>query len=158
MRMGTDSRCLKSGKTHAELFAGDVQRMVRFVTEVDPTVEVLMWADAINPYQNAFMHPSNPTGPAIDRLPRQVILMPWFYGNYEKLLMANSVEFLCQKGFRVIGGASRHDWNPGHWAEVAWRYRSQERGVIGLLLTPWENPDADFVNFAGHAWRHDKPE
>ena len=84
MRMSTDSRCLASGKTNAELFAWDVQRMVQFVTAADPNVEVLMWADAINPYRNAFRHTSNPTGPAINLLPRQVILMPWFYGNFEK--------------------------------------------------------------------------
>ena len=154
MRMSADSRCLESGKTNAELFAWDVQRMVRFATSVDPSVEVLMWADAVNPYRNAFRHTNNPTGPAIDLLPRQVILMPWFYGNFEKLTMANSVEFFHRHGFRTIGGASRHVINPRHWAEVAWRFRGQEQGMQGLLLTPWENPKGDFSLFASYAWTH----
>ena len=154
MRMSTDSRCLTSGKTNAELFAWDVQRMVQFATAVDPTVEVLMWADAVNPYRNAFSHTTNPTGPAIDLLPHRVILMPWFYGNFERLTMANSVEFFHRHGFRTIGGASRHVINPRHWADVAWQYRGQELGVQGLLLTPWENPEGDFSLFASHAWTH----
>ena len=154
MRMSTDSRCLTSGKTNAELFAWDVQRMVQFATVVDPTVEVLMWADAVNPYRNAFSHTSNPTGPAIDLLPHRVILMPWFYGNFERLTMANSVEFLHRHGFRTIGGASRHVLNPVHWADVGWKFRGQERGMQGLLLTPWENPSGDFSLFASHAWTH----
>ena len=156
MRMSTDSRCLGSGKTNAELFAWDVQRMVQFITAADPTVEVLMWADAVNPYRNAFSHTNNPTGPAIDLLPRQVILMPWFYGNFERLTMANSVEFLHRHGFRTIGGASRHVLNPVHWADVGWKFRGQERGMQGLLLTPWENPSGDFSLFASHAWTHIK--
>ena len=156
MRMSTDSRCLTSGKTNAELFAWDVQRMVQFATVVDPTVEVLMWADAVNPYRNAFSHTSNPTGPAIDLLPHRVILMPWFYGNFERLTMANSVEFLHRHGFRTIGGASRHVLNPVHWADVGWKFRGQERGMQGLLLTPWENPSGDFSLFASHAWTHIK--
>ena len=156
MRMSTDSRCLTSGKTNAELFAWDVQRMVQFVTAADPTVEVLMWADAVNPYRNAYSHTSNPTGPAIDLLPRQVILMPWFYGNFERLTMANSVEFFYRHGFRTIGGASRHALNPAHWADVAWQFRGQEQGMQGLLLTPWENPSGDFSLFASHAWTHIK--
>ena len=154
MRMNTDSRCLTSGKTNAELFAWDVQRMVQFATAVDPTVEVLMWADAVNPYRNAFSHTTNPTGPAIDLLPHRVILMPWFYGNFERLTMANSVEFFHRHGFRTIGGASRHVINPAHWAEVAWEFRGQEQGMQGLLLTPWENPEGDFSLFASHAWTH----
>ncbi len=154
MRMSTDSRCLASGKTYAELFAWDVQRMVQFAMAVDPTVEVLMWADAVNPYRNAFSHTNNPTGPAIDLLPRQVILMPWFYGNFERLTMANSVEFFHRHGFRTIGGASRHVINPRHWAEVAWEYRGQELGMQGLLLTPWENPQGDYSLFANYAWTH----
>ena len=156
MRMSTDSRCLTSGKTNAELFAWDVQRMVQFATVVDPTVEVLMWADAVNPYRNAFSHTNNPTGPAIDLLPRQVILMPWFYGNFERLTMANSIEFFHRYGFRTIGGASRHVLNPVHWADVGWKFRGQERGMQGLLLTPWENPSGDFSLFASHAWTHIK--
>ena len=156
MRMSTDSRCLTSGKTNAELFAWDVQRMVQFATAVDPTVEVLMWADAVNPYRNAFSHTNNPTGPAIDLLPRQVIVMPWFYGNFERHTMANSVEFFHRHGFRTIGGASRHVINPAHWADVAWQFRGQERGMQGLLLTPWENPEGDFSLFASHAWTHIK--
>ena len=154
MRMSTDSRCLGSGKTNAELFAWDVQRMVQFVTAADPTVEVLMWADAVNPYRNAFRLTSNPTGPAIDVLPRQVILMPWFYGNFERLTMANSVEFFHRHGFRTIGGASRHVVNPAHWADVAWQFRGDERGMQGLLLTPWENPKGDFSPFASQVWTH----
>jgi hypothetical protein len=156
MRMSTDSRCLGSGKTNAELFAWDVQRMVQFITAADPTVEVLMWADAVNPYRNAFSHTNNPTGPAIDLLPRQVILMPWFYGNFERLTMANSIEFFHRYGFRTIGGASRHVLNPVHWADVGWKFRGQERGMQGLLLTPWENPSGDFSLFASHAWTHIK--
>ena len=156
MRMSTDSRCLASGKTYAELFAWDVQRMVQFAMAVDPTVEVLMWADAVNPYRNAFSHTNNPTGPAIDLLPRQVILMPWFYGNFERLTMANSIEFFHRYGFRTIGGASRHVLNPVHWADVGWKFRGQERGMQGLLLTPWENPSGDFSLFASHAWTHIK--
>lgn len=156
MRMSTDSRCLTSGKTNAELFAWDVQRMVQFATAVDPSVEVLMWADAVNPYRNAYRLTTNPTGPAIDLLPRQVILMPWFYGNFERLTMANSVEFFHRHGFRTIGGASRHIINPIHWADVAWQFRGQEQGMQGLLLTPWENPEGDFSLFASHAWTHTK--
>ena len=156
MRMSTDSRCLTSGKTNAELFAWDVQRMVQFATAVDPTVEVLMWADAVNPYRNAYRLTTNPTGPAIDLLPRQVILMPWFYGNFERLTMANSVEFFHRHGFRTIGGASRHVINPIHWADVAWQFRGQEQGMQGLLLTPWENPKGDFSLFASHVWTHIK--
>ena len=156
MRMSTDSRCLGSGKTNAELFAWDVQRMVQFITSADPSVEVLMWADAVNPYRNAFSHTSNPTGPAIDLLPRQLILMPWFYGNFERLTMANSIEFFHRHGFRTIGGASRQVLNPVHWADVAWQFRGKERGMQGLLLTPWENPSGDVSPFASHAWTHIK--
>jgi hypothetical protein len=158
MRMSTDSRCIKSGRNNAELFAEDVRKSAGVIWSVDPEIKILMWADALLPHQNALMFAGNPILPAVEMIPKNIVLVPWFY--YDEAPFARySLEYLMDKGFRIIAGASRVIGNATWWSSLAWSYKVGGSGseVIGLVATPWEGRQNTFDEFARYSWTHNKP-
>ncbi len=154
VQMSTDSRCLRSGKTNAELFASDIRRTVASIWSYDPKVKVMMWADALTPSRGGLEITKNPTYPAVDLIPKGVILLPWYY-DFERTFARNDIDYLTRKGFRIIGGCSRKSGNPKWWADLA--YQSKEKGTLGLICTPWVGRKNTYWEFAEYAWTHSKP-
>lgn len=96
--------------------------------------EVMMWADMLFslPEQN-FVHGLR-TGMwrAIDRLPRDIIMLDWVYSPVQAY---GGTEYLREQGFRVMG-ATWH--NPRAIAEFS-RYAAQT-GLYGMCQTLWAGP------------------
>ncbi|MCX6226414.1 MAG: hypothetical protein NTV01_16975 [Bacteroidia bacterium] len=60
--VNSDSRCKKRNLKEHELLAYQVNRMRDIIKKYDPAVEMIMWADCINPFQNAGLKLLEDTG------------------------------------------------------------------------------------------------
>ena len=127
------SRC--RGKNPARLFARAVNDYHRFLVE-KKGLTMLMWGDRLLDAKemkySEWEASANGTAPAIDMIPRDIIICDWHYGKQEEYL---SVPYFQEKGFRV--------W-PSSWKEkdaslallTYSREHSTER-MIGHLCTTW---------------------
>jgi len=115
-----------------ELFADHILGLHEHLTKQHQ--EVMMWADMLlyKPEHN-FIHGLR-TGMwrAIDRLPRDIIMIDW---EYSPVKAYGGTEYLRDNGFRVMG-ATWH--NPRAIAEFS-RYAAQT-GLYGMCQTLWAGP------------------
>jgi len=99
-------RC--GGKDPAELFAGAVNAAYGHLVR-DKGVEMFMWADRLidggTCLYGEWEASMNGTWPAVDKIPRDIILCDWHYERaYEKMRETGfpSVPVFLDKGFRVL--------------------------------------------------------
>jgi hypothetical protein len=130
------SRC--KGKDPAELFAKAVNDLHRHIVG-ERKVGMLMWADRLlDDVKLGFDYgeweaSQNGTGPAIDRIPKDVILCDWHYETRKNGYP--SLAYLQEKGFRVIPSTW---WNKD--AALAMLREARAGGtdrMIGHLCTTW---------------------
>jgi len=133
-------RC--KGKNPAELFAKAVNDYHQHLVK-EKKLTMLMWGDrlldaAVMKY-GKWEASENGTAPAIDLIPKDIIVCDWHYGLREEY---PSVPYFQQKGFRVL---------PSSWkdakAAVALRdcgERHASEKMLGHLCTTWIN-GADFA-------------
>lgn len=121
-----------AGADGGELFADHILGLHAHLAKQN--LEVMMWADMLlyRPEQN-FIHGLR-TGMwrAIDRLPRDIIMIDWVYNPVQAY---GGSEYLREKGFRVMG-ATWHD--PRAIARFS-RYAAQV-GLYGMCQTLWAGP------------------
>jgi|GEM_PF-1526836 len=123
-------RC--KGADGGELFADHILGLHEHL--IGQGQEVMMWADMLfyKPEQN-FVHGLRAgMWRAIDRLPRDIIMIDW---EYSPVKSYGGTEYLRDKGFRVMG-ATWHD--PRAIAEFS-RYAAQT-GLYGMCQTLWAGP------------------
>jgi hypothetical protein len=133
-------RC--KGKNPAELFAKAVNDYHQHLVK-EKKLTMLMWgdrlldADVMN--YGEWEASKNGTAPAIDLIPKDIVICDWHYGLRESY---PSLPFFHQKGFRVL---------PSSWkdakAAVALRQDAERHGgekMLGHLCTTWVN-GADFA-------------
>ncbi|MHB0938867.1 MAG: family 20 glycosylhydrolase [Armatimonadota bacterium] len=96
--------------------------------------EVMMWPDMLlyRPEHNTVNGLRTGMWRAIDRLPRDIIMIDWVYSPVQAY---GGTEYLREKGFRVMG-ATWHD--PRAIAEFS-RYAAQ-MGLYGMCQTLWAGP------------------
>ena len=98
-RMGTDIRSRSKRAGNNELFIESVRTMAGLIAEVSPRTGVIMWADAINPVQDAEDHGF--TGVA-ESLPEDVALMLRFSDPTARLV-DESVQWIRTTGHAWFG-------------------------------------------------------
>ena len=172
MQMGTDSRCRKSGRTNAENFAVEVWRLYRMVKAEDPSIRLMMWDDAINPYSHGFLansvRPHNvdttfrnsrqliedPTAPAADLLPRDIVQCVWFYGRGDPPTAGfRSLEFFGRKGYTTTGSPYANRICARRWSVACKRARDAGLPCLGVLCTAWRGAYHSLEESANTAWR-----
>lgn len=124
-----------NGETHAEVFAKAVNDLHGYVVG-KRGLTMLMWGDRLIdlaefPY-NRYEASDNGTAPAIDLIPRDIILCDWHYSLRKDYA---SVQYFQQKGFRV--------W-PSSWKSSAATLALMDAAkteatdrMIGHLCTTW---------------------
>lgn len=129
-------RC--AGENPAELFAKAVNDLHKHVVD-KKGLTMLMWGDRLldmpTMNYNMFESSKNGTAPAVDLVPKDIIICDWHYGTRPDY---PSIPFFQQKGFRVWPSS----WNRADAALALLRYsRKMNTGnVIGHLCTSWCSP------------------
>lgn len=153
-----DQRCADRGMSNTELFVDDIKRTREFALEADPELRLMIWDDAINPYQNG---PSLDTSDAAKGLPRDIIVNVWWYDNDQwEDQMDRSTDYFLDLGFEVTGSPWFRVPNAFHWAEL-FNARRDNPSALGVIYTSWEdlpNPWAALEFTAEHLWSFNKPE
>ena len=124
------------GKDPAELFAQAVNDLHRHLVG-EQGVEMLMWSDRLLNADatgyGTWEAAGNGTDPAIDLIPRDIIMCDW---HYEVLDRYPSVAFLQEKGFRVWPCPWRNPEAAGRLIEAS-KDGATER-MLGMLCTGWD--------------------
>jgi hypothetical protein len=133
--IGSDQCPRCRGKNPAELFAKAVNDIHKHLVE-DRGVEMLMWGDRLLDGQQTgygeWEASTNGTAPAVDMIPKDIILCDW---HYTKRAEYPSIPYFEQKGFRVLAAP----WNNPSAAEAFIRYSmgTATDKFLGVLFTGW---------------------
>lgn len=134
--VNSDSRCRHRGLADHELIAEQINRMRNIIKSVDRRVDMIMWADELNPYHNAGKKYLEKT---CDHLPRDIIMAHWYYDaeNYEQVdLLRLGTKFFLDRGFRVYGCPWDNLANHRAWESILEQYH-HEPNMLGLMSTHW---------------------
>ena len=157
--MQRDKRCTDRGLTNAEIFVDDIKKMREYAREIDPNVRIMMWDDAVNPYQNG---PTLGMISAAKLIPKDVVICIWWYDerNWENQI-EKSTQFFLKLGFDITGSPWFNPKNAYRWAETLYRHGKDNPKVLGSLYTSWGHPVEDpwgaLPVTAEYAWTIDAP-
>lgn len=150
-QMGTDSRCRKTGKSNARLFADDIRQLRTWARQWDPQVQLMMWADGLNPYHNAAV---NDTAATAELIPKDVIQCVWFYGAGEPLTLGRlSLAHFARLGLPTTGSPWYDPACAEQWSRVCYEARQQGWNCLGTIYTSWDNRWEALETAANTAWR-----
>lgn len=128
-------------KDPAEVFAKVVNDMHDFLV-TEKGVEMLMWgdrfidADVIN--YGEWEASKNGTAPAIDLVPKDIIICDW---HYELRETYESVPMFLEKGFRVLPSSWRNV--EASQAFITYSLQQNNDNILGHLFTTWRRMPAD---------------
>lgn len=131
-------RC--KGKDPAEVFAKAVNDYHDYLVK-ERGLEMLMWGDRLLDAEEMgytkWEASANGTAPAIDMIPRDIIICDWHYDLQDAY---PSIPYLQEKGFRVWPSP----WKDKQAALALMDYMEEhDRGLIlGTLFTTWTSADA----------------
>jgi hypothetical protein len=154
--LNSDSRCLQRSKKDYELVAEQINRMREIIKKYDPNVEMIMWADAVNPYHNAG---KKNLEKVCDLLEKDIIMAHWYYTaeNFEQVdLVELGSKFFLEKGFRMYGSPWDHMVNHQVWEEVS-KVNCDDSNFLGLMHTQWGGRNNGLsqtaaINWSGKTW------
>lgn len=94
-------------------------------------LEMLMWPDMLlwEPRQNQINGLRSGTWTAIDRLPRDIIMVDWVYGAVQEYV---GTQYFLDQGFRVMGAT----WNTRQAVAEFARFAADHR-MYGMCATTW---------------------
>ncbi len=156
--VNSDSRCKKRNLKEHELVAYQINRMRDIIKNHDPDVDMIMWADCVNPYHNAGLKLLEKTG---ELLYKDIIMAHWFYTaeNYQQLdLLEMGTSYLLNKGFRTYGCPWDHLVNHQAWERILLQ-NAGNPNFMGLMHTEWYSDDRSYglsqtgeINWTGRTW------
>jgi hypothetical protein len=123
------------GKDPARLFARAVSDLHRHLVK-GRKVEMLMWGDRLFDARkygwDEWEAAKNGTAPAVDLIPRDIIVCPW---HYTRKKAYPSIPMFVEKGFRVLPAG----WRDREASKALIRYSLGVKSpqVLGHLFTTW---------------------
>jgi hypothetical protein len=133
--LGSEQSPSTKGKDPAKLFAQAVNDLHRHLVE-ERKVEMLMWGDRLFDAKKynwgKWEAAENGTAPAVDMIPKDIIICPWHYELKEKY---PSIPIFVEKGFRVLP-ASWHKLDASK-ALIEQSQKVQSPKMLGHLFTTW---------------------
>lgn len=132
-QIGSCPKC--KGKNPPQIFADDIMKYYRHLKEKG--IQTMIWGDQ-------FLNPPDFPGadgsmygtvnyPALDLLPRDIIICDWHYGVKETY---PTTKFFIEKGFKVICATGVYYFeNIEHFSEYAGGLVG--KGVVGMMNTFW---------------------
>lgn len=150
-------RCRDRNMANEDLFVYAIKRLHRYAREANPDIRIMLWDDAINPYQNARYLGAET---AAEKLPRDLIVCVWWYDNNQwEEQIDKSVEFFMNLGFEVTGVPWFRKPNAYRWAEVLEELKDDPK-ALGIIYTSWggvSQPWGALELTAEHSWSFGKP-
>ena len=156
--VNSDSRCIKRHLKEYELVAYQINRMRDIIKKHDPKVDMIMWADCVNPYHNAGLKLLEKTG---ELLKKDIIMAHWYYTaeNYQqKDLLEMGANYLLNRGFRTYGSPWDHLVNHQAWERILLK-NAENPDFMGLMHTEWYSDDRSYglsetgeINWTGRTW------
>lgn len=138
--LGECPRC--KGQDHDKLFAKAVADLHAHLVG-KRKIEMLMWGDRLLDGKTTgygeWEASENGTAPAIDRIPKDIVLCDWHYETRYKGAPATypSVPYFQEKGLRVWPSGWRSDENVQMLTAVSLQNRTDK--MIGYLATTWSD-------------------
>ena len=136
--------CQHTGLSMAEILGDCVTRLHDIFKRIDPTIEVLIWSDMLDPAHNARNHYYGVVGDftgAWQYVPKDLTVMCWYHK-----IRDESLSFFSQKGFRTFGAAyyDADDLNgSAEWLTSLTRTHNAQ----GIMYTTWERKYALLAGF-----------
>ncbi len=130
------------GKNVAELFAGVVNQLHQHLVK-EKGVEMLMWGDRLlkSPeYGSRFAASLVGTHPAIDMVPKDIIMCDWHYPLQDDY---PSVRLFQEKGFRVL--PATYQELEAALAFIRCSHRDATDRMLGFLFTYWSGDGIGLV-------------
>ncbi len=133
--IGSEHSPSTKGKDPAKVFAKAVNDLHRHLVK-ERKVEMLMWGDRLfdaKKYKwDKWEAAENGTAPAVDMIPKDIILCPW---HYEKQESYPSVAIFADKSFRVLPASWRKV--DASQALIKYCHGLHSPRVLGHLFTTW---------------------
>jgi len=130
-------RC--KGKNRAELFAKAIKDFHEHLVK-KRGVEMLMWGDRLLDSASigyaGWEAAENGTAPAIDMIPKDIIICDWHYGKRDDY---PSIPLFLEKGFRVLPTSWRDAEAAAALVDFSLKFGSDKR-MLGHLCTLWRAP------------------
>lgn len=143
--LGSDKSPSTRGKDPAVLFAKAVNDLYGHLVK-KRHVEMVMWADRFidgKVYDFGKWEASeNGTAPALDLIPRDIILAPW---HYEPRDSYPSIPVFLKKGFRVIPASWKNEDACGKLIEYS--LGLDDKRMIGHMFTTWGSAPEDITAY-----------
>ena len=156
--VNSDSRCQKRNLKEYELVAYQINRMRDIIKKHDPAVDMIMWADCVNPYHNAGLKLLEKTG---ELLYKDIIMAHWYYSaeNYlQRDLLEMGAKYLLDSGFRTYGSPWDHLVNHQAWERILLQ-NAGNPNFMGLMHTEWNGDERSYglsetgeINWTGRTW------
>jgi len=129
-----DSRCKARGLSNKEIMIDQINRVYDIIRKYDKNVDVHMWGDMFNDFQNA---PVIGAEGAVEGLPNDIIIHDWNYiavYHSDRMKTINQLKFYLDRGYRTGGVV---------WFEPA--------NILDILLAAEKHPD-QFIGIMHTAW------
>jgi len=156
--VNSDSRCKKRNMKDYELAAYQINRMRDIIKKHDSNVDMIMWADCVNPYHNAGLKMLENTA---DLLHKDIIMAHWYYSaeNYQQRdLLEMGTKFLLDRGFRTYCSPWDHLVNHQAWERILLANVGNP-DFMGLMHTEWYSDERSYglsetaeINWTGRTW------
>ena len=152
-----DQRCADRSMSNEALLVDAIKRIRESALAADPFIRIMMWDDAINPYQNG---PHLSTEKVAEYLPKDIIINIWWYDNFDlDRQLGDSTAYFMNQGFSVTGSPWFRIPNARRWTELFDGYKDNLK-ALGIIYTSWgEVPDPwgalEFT--AEHSWSYGNP-
>jgi len=101
---GSCRACKKRNMTMAQILGDCITEQVRIIRSINPSAEILIWSDMLDPNHNAhdnyYLVDGDFTG-SWNYVPRDLVIVCWYYDK-----RAESLAFFSSLGFRTMAGAT----------------------------------------------------
>jgi hypothetical protein len=143
--LGSEQSPSTKGQDPAKLFAKAVNELHKHLVN-KRKVEMLMWGDRLIDGQKYDLGEwgasMNGTAPAIDLIPKDIIICPWDYVRRDGY---PSIPMLIEKGFRVLPAS----WNDVAATKALIQYNQSHGGpkLLGHMFTTWGVKKDELLTF-----------
>jgi hypothetical protein len=133
--LGSEQSPSTKGKDPATLFARAVNDLHQHLVK-ERKLEMLMWGDRLLDAKKLELSEwdgsMNGTAPAIDLIPKDIIVCPWHYDRKDAY---PSIPMLLEKGFRVLPSG----WKDSEASNALIEYgrKQSHKRMLGHMFTTW---------------------
>ena len=147
--LNRDSRCKARGLSNAEILIDELNHVHRIIRKYDKNVEIHMWGDQFNDFQNAAV--LGATG-AVKGIPRDIVVLDWNYVgvyHWQRQTTYNMMRNYTQYGMRVVGVSW---WEPVNVMDIEMSGARTPRLYLGMMHTAWAGFKGGFLPTAEANW------